>query len=170
MSWIESLLDVKDVSMRCAARAKWMLTIQRPSDSPKRGPTAISPTCTGSAPVCPPGQAHPGQSDRLLSAGSGRPALLPGPHHGGVVVGHPLFELRRRRHVPVRDPRRPVSSCIRIAAVTPLMTWLRPPAHMVCVARWARPASAGTTLAPNRCGRRSSMSTTTGMHSDLSRN
>ena len=107
MSWIESLLDVKDVSMRCAARAKWMLTIQRPSDSPKRGPTAISPTCTGSAPVCPPGQAHPGQSDRLLSAGSGRPALLPGPHHGGVVVGHPLFELRRRRHVPVRDPRRP---------------------------------------------------------------
>jgi hypothetical protein len=48
--------------------------------------------------------------------------------------------------------------------------WSRPALMPGCVDRWVPPGSAGTTVARNRCGRRSSTSTTTAIPSRLRRN
>ena len=95
-------------------------------------------------------------------------AVRPGPHHRGMVVGHPLFELRREADMylcAIRDVQGVILHSDRGSHT----------AHDLAVAAGAHglrrsmggPTSAGTTLAPNRCGRRSSMSTTTGMHLEL---
>ena len=64
----------------------------------------------------------------------------------------------------------PAPFCTATEAVsTPATTWLQRAIDMVCNARWARPASAGTTPAPNRCGQLSSTNTTSGTRSPRTR-
>jgi putative transposase len=48
------------------------------------------------------------------------------------------------------------------AVNTPVMTWPKPVPVTACAALWGPPGYVGTTLGPNRSGRRSSMSTTSG--------
>lgn len=78
---------------------------------------------------------------RARRAGSGRGGV-----HPGRVGG---------RHHPAQ----------RQGQSTPAMTWPKPAPITACAALWGPPAYVGTTLGPNRCGRRSSTSTTSGMPS-----